>query len=708
VSPTDTSPPPRPPGRSLLTEVLAAQLAMTALVGVIALAGLAWTSGSVIRNNLTHWAARWTAELNELGAPFYLQDQHEAVLGVERFIDKYPEIDRVTWYRPNGEVLLSFDKSGVAPAAAARLDADRVAALSAIAGADTPYLLTEDPVSRQRFHLAGPLWTESIPGDGLFGFDPANARTAKELLGFVSVDLDFSDYESAFLPRLALASGVLLLLLAASWFGGRLFLKRALSPLSALQQPLMRLADGDMDVSFPSSGHRELNAIVTALAETTEALKKREQHLIHLASHDPLTGLYNRHRLLAELEEEIERCGERSRRSALLFIDLDQFKYVNDTCGHAAGDQLLKSAALQIRYAVRSNDFVARFGGDEFIVLLKNVSRWEAKNVATQVLELMRNVTHVEQDHVFHLQCSIGIAAIGSSRFSAHELIAQADIACRTAKAHGRNRLDLYSVAGKQSEHMEQDFRWMHSIRDALAADAFVLYYQPLLHIASGEVSHYEALLRLETENGLVGPQVFLPTAVRFGLMADIDFWVLEHAVRALAEFDANNSRLRLSINLSSFAFENDGLASRVRALLKEHEISGDRIVLEITEQVAVRFAANTDKQVATLRDAGCRIAVDDFGTGYSSFSYLKRLPVDYLKIDGSFVKRLARDPVDQSVVRMVAEVARAAGMQTVAEYVQSAAALALLAEYGIDYAQGFYIGHPAAEPRPIALAATR
>jgi EAL domain-containing protein (putative c-di-GMP-specific phosphodiesterase class I) len=320
----------------------------------------------------------------------------------------------------------------------------------------------------------------------------------------------------------------------------------------------------------------------------------------------------------------------------------------------------------------------------------------------------MRSVKHVEQDRVFNLQCSIGIAAISSERFSAHELIAQADIACQTAKSHGRNRVEVYSVAEKRSEQMAKDVDWMQRIRTALDTDGFVLYYQPLLHIKSGRISHYEALLRLKADDQLVSPQTFLPAAVRFGLMADIDRWVLGSAVRALAKFGAEDPNLRLSVNLSSFAFEDEGLAAHVRNLLREHAVSGDKMVLEITEQLAVRFAVKTDRQVAMLRDLGCRIAIDDFGTGYSSFSYLKRLPVDYLKIDGSFIKGIVRDRVDQSMVRMVGEVARAAGMETVAEYVHSAAALSLLARYGIDYAQGFFIGRAAPKPQLVEFASPR
>jgi diguanylate cyclase (GGDEF)-like protein len=690
-----------------VTEVLAAQLAIAAIIGVCAIAALAWTSGSVVRNNLAHWAGQWAEELNELGAPFY-HDEREAMLGVERFVAKFPEIDRVTWYRADGSTLMSLGPSGLERDSGPPLGAAVQSELGAKAGVTPPFLLTEN-VDRTHFRLSGPIWTEAFAGDGLLAFDPAAQQTSTELLGFVSIELDFTAYERALWPRLALASGVLFALLAAAWAAGSLFLRRSLAPLSNLQQPLAQLAEGNMEVEFPSSRHTELSSIVGALEDTIRALRRREQRLLHLANHDPLTGLYNRHRLIAELEAEIASCAAATKkRSALFFIDLDQFKYVNDTCGHVAGDELLKLAARQIRHGVRAEDFVARFGGDEFVVLLKDVSRQDAKAVATQVLELMRSLKHVEQDRVFHLQCSIGIAAISGERFSAHELIAQADIACQTAKAHGRNRVEIYSVAEKRSEQMAKDVDWMQRIRTALTTDGFVLYYQPLLHIKSGEVTHYETLLRLKAEDRLVSPQTFLPAAIRFGLMADIDRWVLARAVRSLAEFGAEDSRLRLTVNVSSFAFEDDGLAAHVRGLLRDHDVSGERIVLEITEQLAVRFAAQTDRQVAMLRELGCKIAIDDFGTGYSSFSYLKRLPVDYLKIDGSFIKGIVRDRVDQSMVRMVGEVARAAGMQTVAEYVHSAAALSMLAKYGIDYAQGFFIGRAAPRPQQVEFAAPR
>jgi diguanylate cyclase (GGDEF)-like protein len=698
---------PRERSRSLVREVLGVQLAVTALGGLIAVAGLAWTSGAVVRDNLEHWAAQWASELNELGAPFYLDDAGAAMLDVERFIAKYPEIERVSWYDTDGQVLLSLGGDGTTLVDTDALDHATAAELALRAGMHPSHLLTQNVSPGQRYRLSGPIWTESFADDALFSSDPAAAATEVRRLGFVSVELDFSEYESALWPRLAAASGLLLVLLGVSWGFGRWFLKNALAPLSELEHSLAELAAEAPAVRFPTSPYTELRAIVVALENTTRALQKRERRLIHLANHDQLTSLPNRHRFVTDLDVELTRCAESGARSALLFVDLDQFKYVNDTCGHAAGDHLLQLAAQQLRYAVRTEDLVARFGGDEFVVLVRDVSRNEARAVATKVLELMRGLKHVERDQVFHLQCSIGVALLHGSRITSQEALAQADIACRSAKTHGRNRVEIYSPAGRESERIAKDVVTMNRLRDALEHERFELMYQPLMHIETGSVTHYETLLRLPTEDAVLGPDTFLPAAFRFGLMAEIDRWVLKRVVRSLAELTPSMPQLKLSTNLSGFAFEDEGLAAYLRGLLKEHGVAGDRLVLEITEQLAVRFAASTDRQIALLRDLGCQLAIDDFGSGYSSFSYLKRLPVDYLKIDGSFIKSLARDRVDQAMVRMVGEVARAAGIETVAEYVHSAATFELLAKYGIDYAQGYYIGKPAAQPEPSTVVVT-
>ena len=686
-----------------MAEVLAAQLAVAVAVGLAALLGFTVITSTVVESNLLRWASSWAGQLDELGAPLYLGDETAALVDMDRFIASYPEVVQVALYGSDGVRVATVGNGGDNIAPLPALNPDLVASLEALARQTPPGMVTAE-LGDRRFLLHGPIAVKSLAGEDLLDFDPDTAESTVNLLGFVSLELDFSPYLSALAPRLAAGAAVLAVLILAGWAGSRRLLKRALHPLAALQQPLEALGRGQMDVELPQPRHRELATIVHVLRSTIDALKQREQHLLHLASRDSLTGLYNRYRLMQELADEIELCRNADRTSALLFIDLDQFKYVNDTGGHAAGDNLLITAGQQIRASVRKRDLVARFGGDEFIVLLRDIKRREARQVAALVLESMRTVTHTERDRVFHLQCSIGVAIISSARHSPEEVLTHGDLACQAAKRRGRNRVEVYRISSKEDEQMAEDVRWMRQIRESLENDSFELHFQPLMHVATGKIDHYEALLRLRTEDGLVGPSTFLPAAARFGLMSEVDFWVIEHAIRTLAELGPDESDLKLSVNVSGYALEETALVPRIKTLLGTHGVSGDRLVLELTEHLAVRFATDTDRRLEQLRSLGCALAIDDFGTGYSSFSYLKRLPVDYLKIDGSFVRNMARDKVDQAMVRMTAELAREMRLRTVAEYVQSEAVMKLIAKYGIDYAQGSYIGR--AKPTLVAARA--
>ena len=698
---------------SLVHDILGVQLAITAAVGLLALASMSWTSRTFIDNNLAHWAAQWSAQLGELGAPFYLPDESAALLSVERFMATYPEIAYVNWYRADGARLFSLAQDGVTVAAPAPLARAEVASLERMAGVDSPHVL-EAAEETGHFRLRGPIWTESISSDGLIGFGTGDATPAAlHVLGFIEVGLDFSWYHEQMMSRLAIGSLLLLGVLALSWLASHRFLKRALLPLSALQTPLSELAKGNMLVRFAPSQHREIQSIVTTLEETTAALDQRDRRLVRLATHDTLTGLYNRHRFVEELAAEIEANPPDAAQSAVLFIDLDQFKYINDTCGHPAGDEFLRLAARCLRSAARPEDVVGRFGGDEFTVLARNVTRSQARALGHAILAQMRMLTQVHDSNVFHLQCSVGIAMVRPGLLDPHEYLAQADIACHAAKTRGRNRVELYKVSEREARHMAKEVRWVQTVREALKQGSFVLHYQPLVSVCTGWAQHYEALLRLEAPNGqIIPPDAFLPTAERFGLVVDIDHWVVEHAIRALAKFRAERPELKFSVNLSAAVLEDERFADHVTALLRDHSVPPQAVVFEITEQIAVRFAAQVDRQLVRLRELGCGFAVDEFGKGYSSFGYLKHLPVDYLKMDGSFIETLDRDPIDQIMVRMIGELGRAAGIKTVAERVKNAATLELLAKFGIDYAQGYYLGRPAKAPEdrqfPVAGAVQR
>lgn len=688
--------------RVLINEILSLQLIITAIIGALAIAGLYWGGQWVLQDNYSRWAMQWTEELNELGAPLYLPNDDEAILRLESFIDKYPEIDRVSYYRGDGSILFAIENGVDIDTEQLTVDNDRLQELTKLIGAEAPYLVETSFLNARAFEILAPVWTESIPGDGLFSFDLSadSSGTEIELIGFVGLQLDFSLFHNRLLTNIKIAISVLLLLLIGSGFLGRHYLARALTAISDLQQPIAELAKGNLTVRFKPAEHREISEIVEALETTASALGERDARLLRLANHDGLTGLFNRRRLVEELKKEIDNVAANDSSSAMLFIDLDQFKYVNDTCGHPAGDRLIRKVADQLKRTVGEKGVVARFGGDEFAVLVMNAGRPEAKEMADKVLEDMRRLAHIENDHIFHVHCSIGITLIRSDKYDHDELIAQSDIACREAKESGRNRLQFYSMSEGEAQKIVADVGWVSKLREAIDHNLFALRFQPIVEIATGRITHHEVLLRLKGENGkTISPDAFLPAAVRFGLMAEIDTWLVGRAIEVLAEYREDRPDLRFSINLSANAFEMEDLTGFIRSHLEKNDVPANAVIFEITESLAVRHLNYVEQQISSLRRLGCELALDDFGTGYSSFGYLQRLAVDYIKIDGIFVRDLVNNPVDQKMIRMIAEIGQEAGMKTIAEYVESGPTLALLADLGIDMAQGYFIGRPTAMP---------
>ena len=687
--------------RVLINEILSLQILITAIIGSLAIAGLYWGGQWVLQDNYSRWAMQWTEELNELGAPLYLPNDDEAILRLESFIAKYPEIGRVSYYRDDGSVMFSLSNDPEDLGDQLPIAEDMLLDLTYLVGAEAPYLVETSFLNARAFEILAPVWTETIASDGLFSFDleePASANA--ELVGFVGLELDFSLFHNRLLTNIRIAISVLLVLLIASGFLGRHYLARALTAISDLQAPIAELAKGNLAVEFKPAEHREISEIVEALESTASALGERDARLLRLANHDGLTGLFNRRRLVEELKKEVDNVTVNETSSALLFIDLDQFKYVNDTCGHPAGDRLIRKVADQLKRTVGVKGIVARFGGDEFAILVTDVGKRKARALAEKVLEDMRRLAHIEDGNVFHVHCSIGIAMIESDKFDHDELIAQSDIACREAKENGRNRLKFYSMSESEAERIVADVGWVSKLRDAIDHNEFTLRFQPIVQIATGRITHHEVLLRLKTEDDkTIAPDAFLPAAVRFGLMGEIDTWLVKNAILELAEYRQDNPDLRFSINLSANAFETDDLSEYVRHHLEKNDVPPRAVIFEITESLAVRHLSHVEKQIAALRQLGCELALDDFGTGYSSFGYLQRLPVDYIKIDGCFVRDLVNNPVDQKMVRLIGEIGQEAGMKTIAEYVQGGPTLALLAELGIDLAQGYYIGRPSRAP---------
>ena len=686
--------------RVLVNEILWIQVISAALIGALAIAGLYWGGQWVLQDNYGRWALQWTEELNELGS----------LIRLESFVERYPEIQRVSYFDQGGIALFSVDNRDDAEPVA-NLGDSRLDEAVAVIGARKPYIMESGLANPRQFEILAPVWIESIPEADLFDFDPQRspAQTRTELLGFVGIELDFVIFHDRLLANIKGAIMILVILLVVFAFYGRRALRKALASISDLQEPIRELAKGNLGVKFEPAEHREISDIVEALETTASALSERDAKLVEMANHDSLTGLFNRRRFTEELKKEIISVMRKGHSSALLFVDLDQFKYINDACGHPAGDRLIRKVADELVRSVRRDDVVARFGGDEFAVLVKRTDIHGAQSSAESILANMRRLAHIEDEHVFHVHCSIGVTMLSGTNLHFDELINQADIACREAKSAGRNRLALYEYSENTEARDSADVGWMNRLRKALDEDAFRLRFQPINDIRTGETTHHEVLIRLRTEDGtLVSPDAFLPSAMRFGLMSEIDFWMIDNAAKACAEHSEAGQRLRLSVNLSANAFENENLIEHVEESLGKYNVNPSDIIMELTESLAIRRPVHVDRQISALRDIGCQFALDDFGTGYSSFSYLQQLQFDFIKIDGTFVVDLMNNPVDQKMIRLIAEVGHEAGMKTIAEYVQDAESLALLGELGVDLAQGYFVGRPARKPiqrsTPISL----
>jgi len=435
---------------------------------------------------------------------------------------------------------------------------------------------------------------------------------------------------------------------------------------------------------------------ITGTARDITEQKAYEAELAYQAQHDSLTGLYNRSYFQQELSQEIHRARRTNADCTLLYLDLDQFKYINDTLGHASGDRLLMECSDLLREHLREGDLLARFGGDEFTILLYDVEIKSAHRIAEHVRHLMEQYRFFDGGKAFNITCSIGASTINSRSKDADEALSQADLACNIAKSQGRNCLHLYNPADRSKDGMAEDMGWASRVRDAFENDKFKLAFQPIVSINNNEIHDYEVLLRMSLDDGdTILPGGFMPAAERFGLINQVDRWVIEQAMQKLAELHTYDKSVRFAINLSTHAFEDKELLSLIKSILRETRLPPESITFEITESAAISNLSEANHFIYRLKDMGCQFALDDFGTGFSSFAYLKHLPVDKLKIDGSFVKSLAQSSVDQAVVKSMNQIAHALGKLTIAEFVENEETLKLLKQFGVDYAQGNYLGKP-------------
>lgn len=438
------------------------------------------------------------------------------------------------------------------------------------------------------------------------------------------------------------------------------------------------------------------------IASDISERKRFEQQLEYLADHDALTGLFNRHRFNLEVAGRVECALRTGTHGAVLFLDLDNFKYINDTLGHQAGDEVLALLPGILRRHLGEGDVLARLGGDEFAILLPDADAAAAQGVAREILQSVRRQDIQVAGERVEFTVSIGIALFPEHGTTVEELLARADLAVHRAKEEGRNRVSLYTLDAEWLAEARAKLAWEKRIRQALEQDRFVLHFQPILDLRHPAASRFEALLRMAGEDGGVNPPGdFLGVAERFGLIHEIDRWVARAAIRFLAGERRAGRRLCLEVNLSGKAFDDAELLPLIQEELSRSAVDPADLVWEITETAAVANIHKAQEFIRTLKSLGCGFALDDFGVGFSSFNYLKHLPVDYLKIDGGFIRDLPRNPVDQHLVRAMVEVAHGLGKRTIAEFVGDETTLRLLRDYGVDYAQGYFIGRPEPRARP-------
>ncbi|MCF6204013.1 MAG: EAL domain-containing protein [Methylococcaceae bacterium] len=419
------------------------------------------------------------------------------------------------------------------------------------------------------------------------------------------------------------------------------------------------------------------------------------------ALHDPLTGLANRRKFEAEMKKLLIKARSDDLKHHLLYLDLDQFKVVNDTCGHDAGDELLKQITDILDKKTRKTDLLARLGGDEFGLLLESCDAEHALVIANNLRQAVEDFRFGWQTQSFKIGVSIGITEITGTESKDSEILSAADAACYVAKESGRNRVHFHQINSSASAVHQKEMQWISRLQAALDNDNFELYLQRIqdaetLSVAS---NHYEILLRMIGEDGeIIPPGAFLPAAERFNLIGSIDRWVIENVfkkIKNIKKSEENTDNLTLSINLSGVSMGDTELLDRICQLLSESSFPAENFCFEITETAAIANLKHAQVFLTTLRSKGCKIALDDFGSGLSSFAYLKSLPVDVIKIDGYFVKDIADDDVDKVFVESINKMSQVMGLTTVAEFVENESILKVLTEIGVNYAQGFGIHKP-------------
>ncbi|MEZ0149909.1 MAG: EAL domain-containing protein [Candidatus Reddybacter sp.] len=424
-----------------------------------------------------------------------------------------------------------------------------------------------------------------------------------------------------------------------------------------------------------------------------------KERLSYQASHDLLTGLYNRHEFERRTECLLAKLHGEKAEHAICFLDLDQFKVINDTCGHVAGDELLRQLGPLLQSVVRQRDTLARVGGDEFAVLIEYCSLDNAERLTKALLKALQDYRFNWGESTFRVSASIGLAEITEDVSDLSTLLKNADAACYMAKDSGRNRVHVYCPNDRELAQRHGEMEWVSRIYRAMSENQFCLYAQAIkcLNPGANGSEHYELLLRIKDDNGvMIAPGAFLPAAERYNLIVELDRWVVTEAIRMIEEYPTFMQGVEfISINLSGQTLSDESFLDFLLTSLQNAVLDGAKICFEITETAAIANLSVAQEFIQALQRMGCKFALDDFGSGLSSFAYLKNLAVDYLKIDGMFIKEIASDEITRAMVKSINDIGHVMGMQTIAEFVENEAIEEIVRELGVDYAQGYGIEKP-------------
>ncbi len=501
--------------------------------------------------------------------------------------------------------------------------------------------------------------------------------------------------------------GLMLSTLLAWWIG-----RNITKPIQEIAFAVNKVGEGHFSHTIIENSSGELktlqkgfNSMANSLKHAYEGMQDKindaTSMLRHQAQHDDLTGLINRREFEVRLERSLKTVQENGAQHVLCYLDLDQFKLVNDTCGHSAGDELLRQISVLLANRMRDRDTLARLGGDEFGLLLENCSLADATLITNSLLKLVSDYRFIHEDKIFNIGVSIGIVVINSKFENVSEIIHAADIACYSAKNAGRNQSFLFSASDVEVTQRRTAVEAVADITDEIDDDTFKLYCQPIVPLSSHvpQQHHFEVLIRkINTDGNVMLPTSFIPSAERYLLMPNIDRWVIKNTFATYRELlNQSNEKCNyvFSINLSGTSLGDKSLLGYIREQFVIYSIPPQSICFEITETAAIVNLKNTIQLFTALRKLGCSFALDDFGSGMSSFMYLKNFEVDFLKIDGSFVKDMDNNKIDHAMVRSIHSVAEAMNIKTVAEFVENEAILKELKNIGVHYGQGLHLGGP-------------